>query len=178
MTLHTAQELVLDTPQRLSAIADETRSRILRTLQDGPASAKQLSELLGMSHGKIGYHVKVLREAGLIEVVEERPVRALTERFYGLTFDRLSFALGGADRLQFTLAQAAREADITARQPFDPPALFVTARISPQRAAEFNEAVSDLVTQFAGSSDPAAEDMFGLVAGVFLTDTPRREGAR
>ena len=79
MTLHT-RDLVMDSPDQLKAFADETRAKILRVLDDGPASAKQLSDLLKMSHGKVGHHMKVLREAGLIEVVEERPVRAVTER--------------------------------------------------------------------------------------------------
>ena len=174
MPVHTARELTLDSPERLKAIADETRSKILRVLQDGPASAKQLSELLTMSHGKIGHHIKVLREAGLIEVVEERPVRAVTERFYGLAFDRLSFDVEQVDRLRFTLHQAAREAASGQTQPFEPPARLVTARLSDEDAGEFHRQIGDLVEEFAAREDPDASQTFGLLGAVFVTDTPRR----
>lgn len=164
--------LVLNSSRRLKAIADDTRARILRTLGDGPASAKELSGLMGMSHGKIGHHLKVLREARFIEVVEERQVRALTERFYGLTFEELAFDYPGMSRLDFTLNQAAREAG--AEQPFDPPAVLVTVRIGEDRAEEFHRKLTELAREFGDSNDPEASNVFGLTAAVFLTDTPSR----
>lgn len=174
MSLHSEDELIIDSPQRMKAIADETRAKILRTLEDGPASAKELAAALEMTHGKIGHHLKVLRQAGLIGLVEERPVRALTERFYGLTYDRLRFSLEEPDRLQFALAQAVREAAPAKVQPFDPPAMFVTSRISLEEAARFNERLEELVEEFSHSADSEAETVFGVAAAVFLTDTPRR----
>jgi DNA-binding transcriptional ArsR family regulator len=172
MSLHITTELTLDSPEQLKALADETRAKILRVLEDGPASAKQLSGLFEMTHGKVGHHIKVLREAGLIEVVEERPVRAVTERFYGLSYERLRFNANDSDRLQFTLAQAAREALPTADQPFDPPAVFLTVRMSPERAADFNRRVLELAEEFGQDSNDQAVDVYGLTASVFLTDTP------
>ena len=174
MALRIDRELTLDSPDRLKAIADETRAKILRVLQDGPASAKELSTLLEMSHGKIGHHIKVLREAGLIEMVEERPVRAVTERFYGLAFDRLSFDVEQVDRLRFTLHQAAREAASGPEQPFQPPARFVTARLSDNDAAEFHERLGTLAEEFGEREDPDATRAFGLLGAVFVTDTPVR----
>lgn len=173
MPVYTDTEVVLDTELRLKAVANDTRATILRVLQDGPASAKQLSLLLGMSHGKIGHHVKVLREAGLIEVVEERPVRAVTERIYGLAFTRLRFDSERVDRLQFTLAQAAREALPAAQQPFDPPALLLTVRMSEARAAEFNRRLRELADEFEDAEEHEGAHRFGLAASVFVTDTPR-----
>lgn len=172
MSLHTETELLLDSPNQLKALADETRAKILRILEDSPASAKQLSGLLEMTHGKVGHHIKVLREAGLIEVVEERPVRAVTERFYGLSYDQLRFGTDSSDRLQFTLAQAAREAVPTSSQPFDPPAVFLTVRMSPEQAADFNRRVVALADEFGQAGDDNAADVYGLTASVFLTDTP------
>ena len=166
--------LDLDSQQRLKAIADQTRTSILQLLHDAPASAKEVSSLLDMSHGKVGHHMNVLREAGLIHVVEERKVRALTEKIYAPTFDRLTFSVAGTDRLRFTLEQVAREAMPGSEQPFTPPAMFVTARMSEAKAAEFHEWLLYLIDEFVGSGEEAAETVFGLAGSVFLTGTPKR----
>lgn len=169
-----SRDLALDSPQRLKALGDTTRAKILRILEDGPASAKQLSDAMSMTHGKVGHHVKVLREAGLIEVVEERKVRAVTEKLYGLTYDRLTMDEVAGDRLEFALAQAAREALPTVHQPFDPPAVFLTTRLSPDRAREVNEKLTEIADEVAAADEPGGEP-YGLVASLFRTDTPRVE---
>ncbi|MEE9177392.1 MAG: winged helix-turn-helix domain-containing protein [Acidimicrobiia bacterium] len=178
MSLHKETELLLESPQQLKALANETRAKILRILEDGPASAKQLSGLLEMTHGKVGHHIKVLREAGLIEVVEERPVRAVIERFYGLSFDHLRFGDNSSDRLQFTLAQAAREAVPTSGQPFEPPGVFLTVRMSQEHAADFHRRVLALANEFKDSGDSRGDNVYGLTASVFLTDTPSSGSGR
>lgn len=175
MPLHTNTELVLDTPEKLKAIADDNRSRILRILQDGPASAKELAGLTGMSHGKVGHHVKVLRQAGFIEVVDERPVRAVVERFYGLTYERLRFDVGGMNRLQFTLDQAAREA--SPDQPFEPPGFIFTVRMEESDAAEFHRRLVALGEEFNESEEPGASTVFGFTGAVFSTETPARRAS-
>lgn len=58
----------------LSALGDPTRRAMLERLTVGPARARELQELLSLSQPAISQHLKVLREAGLIEVNEqERP---------------------------------------------------------------------------------------------------------
>ena len=167
-----SRQLILDSPERLKAMGDPTRAKILRILEDGPASAKQLSTAMSMTHGKVGHHVKVLREAGMIEVVEERRVRAVTEKFYGLTYDSLTMDERAGDRLGFTLAQAAREALSTVHQPFDPPAAFLTTRLNPDRAREINERLREIANEVMAADEPGG-DPYGLVFSLFLTDTPR-----
>ena len=174
MSVRPESVLDLDSQQRLKAIADETRAKILQLLHDAPASAKEVSRLLEMSHGKVGHHMNVLRDAGLIHVVEERKVRALTEKIYSPTYDRLTFSVPGTDRLRFTLEQVAREALPSSEQPFTPPALMVTARMSESRAAEFHEWLQYLIDEFVDSGEEAADTVFGLAASVFLTGTPQR----
>ena len=74
MTVDTRRELIISTPEALKAIADPTRTAILQVLDDRRASAKELSEWLSMTHGRIGHHLKVLEANGLVEVVATRPV--------------------------------------------------------------------------------------------------------
>lgn len=167
--MHTDTALVLDRPEQLKALADDTRARILRILQTRSASAKELADLLEMTHGKVGHHIKVLRDAGMIEVVEERKVRAMTEKLYGLTYSRIEFAVPGTDRLGFTLSQAVREA--ATDQPFDPPAALLTARMSEKTAEDFRERLMTLVEEFGSAADEEGE-IYGFVASVFATDTP------
>ena len=165
-------DLSLDSPQKLKALGDPTRAKILRILEDGPASAKQLSAAMSVTHGKVGHHVKVLREAGLIEVVEERRVRAVTEKLYGLTYDRLVMDKGAGDRLEFALAQAAREALPTVHQPFDPPATFLTTRLRADHAREIDEKLKEIAEEVAAADEPGGEP-YGLVVSLFRTDTPK-----
>src|SRR5215469_5893311 len=42
--------------------------------------------------GTVGYHVRVLADAGLIRVVQEIPVRGVTEKLYGRTARTVEFA--------------------------------------------------------------------------------------
>lgn len=172
-TVHTAKELVVTDADQLKALSDDTRTKILQVLDDRTASAKQLSELLDMSHGKIGHHLKVLERHGFIEVVETRQVRAMTEKLYGPTFDILRVDLAGTsdtDRLAFLFSQAAREAAPADRQPFDEVGRLYSVRMPRERAAEFSRRLIELADEFAGAESEGP--MFGFAGSVYLAEMP------
>ena len=52
----------------LKALSDETRLRILRALAEGPLDVTELSERLGVSSYNASKHLRVLREARLLQV--------------------------------------------------------------------------------------------------------------
>ena len=52
----------------LEAIAEPTRRRILDTVREGECSVGDLVERVGMHQPGVSRHLKVLREAGLVEV--------------------------------------------------------------------------------------------------------------
>jgi DNA-binding transcriptional ArsR family regulator len=52
-------------------------------LRERAASTSELAAALGLPKGTVGHHVKVLERAGLIKVVATRPIRAVTEKYYG-----------------------------------------------------------------------------------------------
>lgn len=173
MTVHTSRQLVLTTPEQIKAIADPTRTRILQVLEDRPASAKQLAGLLDMTHGKVGHHLKVLERHGLVEVVEERAVRAVTEKLYGLTYDYLRVEMpdgGETDPLVFLFEQAVREAAPAAAQPFEGGRRLYSIRMPEERAAEFAHRLEQLADEFAASGGEGP--VFGFAAAVFRTTTP------
>jgi DNA-binding transcriptional ArsR family regulator len=55
----------------LRAVADESRRTLLETLAAGPATAGELAELLPIARPGVSRHLRVLREAGLVEVRPE-----------------------------------------------------------------------------------------------------------
>jgi DNA-binding transcriptional ArsR family regulator len=62
----------------LRALADEGRRTILETLSDGPATAGELAELLPISRPGVSKHLRVLREAELVNVRQEAQRRIYT----------------------------------------------------------------------------------------------------
>lgn len=52
----------------LEAIIDPTRRRILDAIRDGERSVGELVEIVGMHQPGVSRHLKVLRDAGLVEV--------------------------------------------------------------------------------------------------------------
>jgi DNA-binding transcriptional ArsR family regulator len=54
----------------LKALADRSRLRIVRTLLDQPLTVNDLSERLGISQYNVSKHLRILREAGLVEATK------------------------------------------------------------------------------------------------------------
>jgi DNA-binding transcriptional ArsR family regulator len=52
----------------LHAISDESRRTVLRALSDGPATVNELAALLPIARPGVSRHLRVLREAGLVDV--------------------------------------------------------------------------------------------------------------
>ena len=61
------------------ALADESRRTLLEALADGPATAGELAALLPIARPGVSRHLRVLREAGLVDVRREAQ-----RRVYGL----------------------------------------------------------------------------------------------
>src|SRR5215211_6464722 len=68
------------------ALSHPLRPRILQRLDDGGvASPNQLAEALGERLGNVSYHVRILRELRLVELVRTAPRRGALEHFYRAT---------------------------------------------------------------------------------------------
>ena len=87
------------------ALADPTRLAIVNRLAGRQDACVCEFNSLGLSQPTISHHLKVLREAGLIEVAYKRK----TWVFYRLVpeaVEALAFALGGSRKPEFVLATA------------------------------------------------------------------------
>ena len=64
----------------LRALADEGRRTMLETLSGGPATAGELAALLPIARPGVSRHLRVLREAGLVEVRHDAQRRVYSLR--------------------------------------------------------------------------------------------------
>jgi ArsR family transcriptional regulator len=62
------QQLIPKVVERLRALADENRIRILLHLKDGPANVSTLTASLCISQASVSKHLALLRQAGLLDV--------------------------------------------------------------------------------------------------------------
>jgi DNA-binding transcriptional ArsR family regulator len=105
-------------PLVLDALAEPTRRRILDLLRDGERPVGELVDHLGASQPAVSKHLRVLREAGLVEVradAQRRLYRLRPEPLRELDEWLSSYRVLWADRL------AALEAHLDA-MPDDQPA--------------------------------------------------------
>jgi DNA-binding transcriptional ArsR family regulator len=64
----------------LHALADESRRTVLEILRSHPASAGELAEALPIARPGVSRHLRVLREAGLVDVRHEAQRRIYSLR--------------------------------------------------------------------------------------------------
>lgn len=56
----------------LSALADETRRKILQKLREGKISSGELANFVGISPQALSYHLSKLKKAGIIYETKEK----------------------------------------------------------------------------------------------------------
>lgn len=100
-------------PEKLRVLAHPIRMKILKQAQLGEISAKEASHDLGEPIGKVSYHVRVLADAGFLELTRQTPRRGAIESHYRATIemhlDEEAWTAVGDDGRRLMLAAAARE---------------------------------------------------------------------
>ncbi|NND01475.1 MAG: winged helix-turn-helix transcriptional regulator [Acidimicrobiia bacterium] len=159
-----------ETPEQLRALGNVTRDEILTLLSERAATTSQLAEALGKPKGSVGYHVKVLEQAGFIRIVRTNKVRAMTEKYYGRTARTIIFGKGGSDDPFFMLDDVRREGVAVEGEAL-PMFTMRRARISEERAVEFTERLLAVAEEFI-DLPREGDRVYGLVAGVYPTQLP------
>jgi DNA-binding transcriptional ArsR family regulator len=179
-----AEAMSLATPEQFKAIGDTTRTRLLGLLSQRAATTKQLAEALNLPKGSVGHHLKVLEAAGLIHVVRTRQVRAITEKYYGRVarlyrsstdmHPETTAADAGIpfETMTIPLRQALSEFTQAPPDKDDPSTFLINhARVPASLAREFARRLEALSEEFGRNAVPG-EQIYGLVAGLYLTDIP------
>jgi DNA-binding transcriptional ArsR family regulator len=79
------ERLVIKDVETLKAISDPLKIQILEAMLESPRTVKQIAAELSMPTTKLYYHMNVLEEHGLVQVVDTRIVSGIIEKIYYIT---------------------------------------------------------------------------------------------
>lgn len=169
--------LTITTAQQLKAFGDPVRSRILGIIQNQPATAKQIADRLGQAPGTIGHHLQVLEAAGLAQIVARRQIRGTVAKYYTRTARIFDFHLAkevtGQDDLNVMILTHARDELIEAAASSGDETQFCAgfphARISSERAREYERRVEALIYDLLSEPADPNGQVYGLCAAFFLS---------
>jgi DNA-binding transcriptional ArsR family regulator len=171
-----AERIALTEPAQVKALSHPLRNTILGLLHERAATVTELAEALGRPKSTVAHHVKVLRDAGLVQVVRTRRVRAIEERFYGRTARMFYVSLerspaGDEPPRDFNDFEVAAQESVEAFLDGKLWGFIRHARISEDQASVFWERMAELVAEF-DRLPRAGDTVYGFAIGVYPTDHP------
>jgi DNA-binding transcriptional ArsR family regulator len=175
-----ADRIALTRPIQVRALGHPLRNTILGLLHERAATVSELAIALERPKSTVAHHVKVLAEAGLVQVVRTRRVRAIEERFYGRTARMFYVAVersGEGD----VMPRDFNDFEVAARESADAYrdgklwGFIRHARISETQASAFWDRMADLVAEFE-RLPRSGDTMYGFAVGVYPTDQPTLPG--
>ena len=171
-----ADRRALTEPSQVKAISHPLRTTILSLLHERAATVTELAVAVERPKSTVAHHVRVLTEAGLLQVVRTRRVRAIEERFYGRTARMFYVGIERSDDGE-ELPRDFNDFEVAAREST---AAYLDgklwgfirhARISEAQVSEFWEQMAELVLKF-DQLPRSGETMYGFAVGVYPTDHP------
>jgi DNA-binding transcriptional ArsR family regulator len=171
-----ADRIALTEPSQVKAISHPLRTAILGLLHERAATVNELAVALGRPKSTVAHHVKVLTQAGLLQIVRTRRVRAIEERFYGRAARMFYVGVergAGGDELprDFNDFEVAARESAAAYRDGKLWGFIRHARITEAQASEFWERMAELVKEF-DQLPRSGETMYGFAVGVYPTDHP------
>ncbi len=171
-----ADRIALTRPSQVKALGHPLRNTILGLLHERAATVTELAVAVGRPKSTVAHHVKVLSEAGLVQVVRTRRVRAIEERFYGRTA-RMFYVSVERSAAGEDMPRDFNDFEVAARESVDAFhdgklwGFIRHARISEAQASDFWERMAELVAEF-DRLPRSGETMYGFAVGVYPTDQP------
>jgi DNA-binding transcriptional ArsR family regulator len=168
--------LTISTLQQFKAISEPVRTKILNIVRVQPATAKQLADRLGASPGTIGHHLKVLEEAGLVQVVARRISRGIVAKYYTrtariFTYDMELDVTGEVSTSVEILTKALNELAEVESSCYNEDKTgtvgFPHARISKERAEYYTKRLDALINEFLEEPDDPAGEVYGMAIALF-----------
>ena len=92
---------VVDDPEVIKLIIEDTRSKILRLLRFRDMTISEISSILNKDVSTIFRHIKKLEKYGIVKVTGERKVHNVPEKIYGRTVRTIIFAPESFERNSF-----------------------------------------------------------------------------
>jgi DNA-binding transcriptional ArsR family regulator len=171
-----ADRVALTRPSQVRALSHPLRTTILGLLHERAATVTELALAVKRPKSTVAHHVKVLAEAGLLQVVRTRRVRAIEERFYGRTA-RMFYVSVERDAGGEEMPRDFNDFEVAARESADAFrngklwGFIRHARITEEQASEFWERMAELVAEF-DRLPRSGDTMYGFAVGVYPTDQP------
>jgi DNA-binding transcriptional ArsR family regulator len=171
-----ADRVALTRPSQVKALSHPLRTTILGLLHERAATVTELAVATKRPKSTVAHHVKVLAEAGLLQVVRTRRVRAIEERFYGRTA-RMFYVSVERDAAGEEMPRDFNDFEVAAGESADAFrdgklwGFIRHARITEEQASEFWERMAELVAEF-DRLPRSGDTMYGFAVGVYPTDQP------
>lgn len=168
----------LRTVEQVKAISDPLRTTLLGLLHERAATVTELADAVGRPKSTVAHHVNVLADAGLLQVVRTRRVRAIDERYYGRAARVFYVSLGRrADGVElppdFNDFEVAAQQSAAAYESGQMRSFIRQARITEERAAEFWARVDEVIREFE-QLPRSGDTVYGFTVGLYpMPDHPR-----
>jgi len=154
--------ITVSTAEQHKAMGHPLRQRLLFSLGQQPATISQLAAALGVAKGSVAHHLKTLRDAGLVRVVETRQVRGGTEQYYQRTARRMDVDDPSGGTTAAMLAGFA--AEVTDAED-DPTLVLRHLRLSDAQARKLAAALVEIAE--SATDDGPDEPRYGLLVSMY-----------
>jgi DNA-binding transcriptional ArsR family regulator len=164
----------LTSEAEIAAYLHRTRMAILEALRDAPATASQIAAKLGVHPANLVRHIRTLKEADLIALVEKRDTGRNLEKYYATTATSFDVAPEANDlKAPEKIALAFARSDLSSALAHLPDqeerpviALVASAHISPDDFSHFKKALTALVESFA-AADTEGRDSYHMNLSIY-----------
>lgn len=170
---------LLAAPAEVEAYLHRMRMQILAALRGGAATSSQIAAKLGVHPANLTRHLRILLEAGLIEIAERRDTGRNLEKYYRATAASFEVALD-AEKMRaphkVALTQARSElsraiAQLPDKAPGPVNVYVAIANLTSKRQAAFAAALADLAARFESAGEEQGAP-FALVLSLHPSAEP------
>jgi DNA-binding transcriptional ArsR family regulator len=158
-----AERLEVSSAEQFKALGHPLRHRLLFALGQEAATISQLATALDTRKGNIAHHLGVLRDAGMVRVVETRQVRGGTEQYYRRSARIFDF-VGEGRRANTGVALQAVAADLEGSTG-EPLLNLRNLRLTERQATELMDKLDRLLDSLEDAGP--GEARYGVLAAVY-----------
>lgn len=167
--------------EQVRLLTDPARLELVRAFAERPRTTKQVADLLEVPPTRLYRHVDALLEAGLLELIAERPKRGTVERYLRAVARRFEvdpalFAQTDGESADFGAILRGVEQDVSraladATASSDPPLVAHAQFVgSPARVARFREKLTQLLDDLdedAGGDAGEGDVVYGWLIALY-----------